>query len=178
MAPEIMIRPLELADLETVVEIALAAWEPIYAYRRQMMGDVLFSTVHPDWRAEKAGQVRRGCAAGPPAILAVATATEAEAGGAEATGADAADRVVGFVTCCVLGSGIGEIGNNAVHPDWQGRGIAPRLYDYCFERLRGRGVRYVKVGTGGAPAHAPARRAYKKAGFSVALPGVEYYREL
>ena len=65
-----------------------------------------------------------------------------------------------------------------VHPDWQGRGIAPRLYEYVFERLRERGMRYVKVHTGGDPAHAPARRAYQKAGFEIALPQVDYYREL
>ena len=87
--------------------------------------------------------------------------------------------MVGFVTCYADAStGIGEIGNNAVHPDCQGQGIAQRLYAYAFERLRERGMRYVKVGTGGDPAHAPARRAYQKAGFDVSLPHVEYYREL
>ena len=74
--------------------------------------------------------------------------------------------------------GIGEIGNNAVHPDWQRKGIATRLYQYAFEQLRERGMRYVKVHTGGDPSLAPARRAYQKAGFDVALPQVEYYREL
>ena len=78
----------------------------------------------------------------------------------------------------VRDAGIGEIGNNAVHPDLRGQGIGPRMYQYAFDRLRERGMRYVKVGTGGDPAHAPARRAYEKAGFTIQLPGVEYYREL
>lgn len=52
------------------------------------------------------------------------------------------------------------------------------MYAYAFARLRERGMRYVRVSTGGDPAHAPARRAYEKAGFVIGLPGVEYHREL
>jgi len=167
---EIVIRPLIPSDVDTLVAIALAAWQPIYAFYRQAMGDDLFFLVHPNWQQEKERQIRQGCAPAPHAIAAVA---EMPASGGQST------QVVGFVTCYVhTSTGIGEIGNNAVHPDWQGQGIAPRLYEYAFERLRERGMRYVKVRTGGDPAHAPARRAYQKARFEIALPGVEYYREL
>jgi ribosomal protein S18 acetylase RimI-like enzyme len=178
MSPETNIRPMRPSDIETVVEISLAAWQSIYEQRRRTMGDDLFAAVHPDWRAEKERQVRRGCASGTSAILAVAQATTSCTALAGEEARSGSTQVVGFVTCYVLGSGIGEIGNNAVHPDWRGQGIAPRLYEYAFDRLRERGVRYVKVGTGGDPAHAPARRAYEKAGFEIALPGVEYYRKL
>ena len=165
--PEIIVRPLEPSDVEVVVELALAAWAPIYASYRRIMGDELFRTAHPDWQKEKARQVRDGCAA---AIAAVAELPPSDGQPA---------RLVGFVTAYVRAAlGIGEIGNNAVHPDWQGQGIAPRLYRYVFDRLRERGMRYVKVITGGDPSHAPARRAYQKAGFEIALPHVEYYREL
>ena len=34
------------------------------------------------------------------------------------------------------------------------------------------------VGTGGDPSHAPARRAYEKAGFGPAIPSLYYYRAL
>lgn len=165
-----LIRPLEPSDVEVVVEIALAAWQPIFAFYRQTMGDDLFFAARPDWQQEKARQVRQACVPDSSAIVAVAQVSECEPSIAQ---------VVGFVTCYAHAkTGIGAIGNNAVHPDWQGQGIAPRLYEYAFERLRERGMRYVKVGTGGDPAHAPARRAYQKAGFGIALPGVEYYREL
>lgn len=60
----------------------------------------------------------------------------------------------------------------------QGQGIGTRMYGYVFDRLRALGMRYVKVSTGGDPAHAPARAAYQKAGFTVGLPGIEYYRKL
>jgi ribosomal protein S18 acetylase RimI-like enzyme len=168
---EIEIRPLEPSDVEVVVGIAIAAWQPVFAGYRQAMGDELFVTVHPHWQREKARQIREACAPDGSAIAAVAEVPEWDGQVA---------RVVGFVTCYVVRPflGIGEIGNNAVHPDWQGRGIALRLYEYAFERLRERGMRYVKVHTGGDLAHAPARRAYEKAGFDVVLPQVEYYREL
>jgi ribosomal protein S18 acetylase RimI-like enzyme len=167
---KIVVRPLSLPDVEVVVEIAVAAWQPIFAFYRRTMGDSLFAAAHPDWRREKARQVRHACAPDSPAIVAVAEQLPHDG---------EASRVVGFVTCYADPStGIGEIGNNAVHPDCQGQGIAQRLYAYAFERLRECGMRYVKVGTGGDPAHAPARRAYQKAGFDVSLPHIEYYRDL
>jgi len=165
----LIVRPLQPGDVEAIVAIAVAAWRPIYAYYRQEMGDDLFSAACPHWPEEKARQVRAACdpASDPQA-------SRAQVGVAELDG-----RPVGFVTFYAdERSGIGEIGNNAVHPDLQGQGIGPLMYQYAFQHLRGRGMRYVKVGTGGDPAHAPARRAYEKAGFTIRLPGVEYYREL
>jgi len=161
---DLIIRPLQPADVEAIVAIAVAAWRPIYAFYRQEMGDDLFSAACPHWPEEKARQVRAACDPQSNALVGVA----------------AIDGLpVGFVTFYANErSGIGEIGNNAVHPDAQGQSIGPRMYQYAFDRLRERGMRYVKVGTGGDPAHAPARRAYEKAGFTIQLPGVEYYREL
>jgi ribosomal protein S18 acetylase RimI-like enzyme len=165
----LIIRPLQPTDVEAIVAIAVAAWRPIYAFYRQEMGKDLFAAACPDWPEEKARQVRAAC--DPPCGP---QASHAGVGVAETEG-----RPVGFVTFYAdERSGIGEIGNNAVHPDARGQGIGPRMYQYAFDRLRERGMRYVKVGTGGDPAHAPARRAYEKAGFTIQLPGVEYYREL
>jgi ribosomal protein S18 acetylase RimI-like enzyme len=167
---KVHIRPLLPSDVDAVVEIAIAAWKPIIARLRQEMGDELFMLARPDWQQEKARRVRKACAPDSSAIVAVAEVAQISG---------QATRVAGFCTCYARPAlGIGEIGNNAVHPDWQGRGIAARLYQYAFEQLRERGMRYVQVRTGGGRAHAPARRAYQKAGFDVALPQVEYYRKL
>jgi ribosomal protein S18 acetylase RimI-like enzyme len=167
---EIVIRSLQPSDVDALAAIAVAAWQPIFAFYRRTMGDDLFFAAHPGWQQEKARQVRNACALDGSAIVAVAEVP---------TIGHTAARVVGFCTCYANSmTGIGEVGNNAVHPDWQGERIAQRLYAYVFERLRERGMRYVRVRTGGDPAHAPARRAYQKAGFEIALPGVEYYREL
>jgi ribosomal protein S18 acetylase RimI-like enzyme len=164
LTEDLLVRPLRSAEIETLVEIAIAAWTPIYAWYRQAMGDELFVAAFPDWAKEKARQVRAACEPDSSAMVGVA---------------ELEGQVVGFVTCYADSrSRIGEIGNNAVHPDFQGQGIGSEMYQYAFTRLHARGMRYVKVGTGGDPAHAPARRAYEKAGFTVQLPGVEYYREL
>ena len=163
MDGEIRIRDLAPGDVDAIVEIAVAAWEPIYSYYRQEMGEDLFQTAFPDWQADKARQVETACRPGSRARVCVA-----EQGG----------EVIGFATYYTNDSGVGEIGNNAVRPDRQGQGIGPRMYGYLFARLRELGMRYVKVSTGGDPAHARARGAYRKAGFEIALPGVEYYRVL
>ena len=161
---EVVIREVRPEDVETAAAIAVAAWERSYACYREVMGEEIFRTLYPDWRARKAEQVRRGCAAD---------------GGVHARVAEIDGRVVGFVTFHVdAGSGVGEIGNNAVHPDSQGQGIAQRMYAHVFEAMRALGVRVVKVQTGGDPGHARARRAYEKAGFDVQLPSVTYYRTL
>jgi ribosomal protein S18 acetylase RimI-like enzyme len=161
---ELNVRPYRPEDQETLVAIALAAWEPINAYFRQAQGDELYDALHPDWRAEKARQIRSACAGDYGLWVCVA----------ERDG-----RIVGFCTYGVRQANfLGEIGNNAVWPACRGQGIAGRLYAYALDDLRALGARYVVVDTGGDPAHAPARRAYEKAGFNVALPVMHYYRKL
>lgn len=164
MPDDIVIRDLKTADIEAVVDIALAAWEPIYAQFRKTLGDELFAAAHPGWRKEKARQVRAACEPDDRATVCVA---------------EKHGRVVGFVTFYADdASRIGAIGNNAVHPDFQGQGIGPRLYEHVFGRLRKMGMRFVKVHTGLDPSHAAARRAYEKVGFTIQLPSVRYYRKL
>ena len=161
---DIVIRELKPTDVEAVVEIAMAAWKPIFDVRRGIMGEELFAATHPDWRRRKAEQVRKACDADSAAAVRVV----------EKTG-----RVVGFISFYTSDtSKVAEIGNNAVHPDFQGQGIGTAMYEDVFERMRGLGMRFVKVVTGGDPAHAPARRAYEKTGFGIQIPVVNYYRRL
>jgi GNAT superfamily N-acetyltransferase len=60
---------------------------------------------------------------------------------------------------------VGEIGLNAVHPTYAGRGIGTRMYEFVIARMLENGMMLATVGTGGDPSHEPARRAYRKAGF-------------
>lgn len=164
MASKLTIRRLKPPDVTAVVEIAVAAWEPIFASLAEILGEELFAAACGDWQREKARQVRRACEG---------------ADGAQVCVADVDGRVVGFATFYGgVQPGIGEIGNNAVHPDFQGHGIAGRLYQHAFVRLRALGMEFVKVSTGGDASHLPARRAYEKAGFDIEFPGVTYYRRL
>jgi ribosomal protein S18 acetylase RimI-like enzyme len=86
---------------------------------------------------------------------------------------------VGFVSWKTdIAPGIGEITLNAVHPGHAGKGIGTALYDHALAALKAAGMQLATVGTGGDPSHAPARRAYEKAGFSVHLPSIYMYRKL
>src|SRR5262249_49935344 len=89
------------------------------------------------------------------------------------------EQVVGFVTfSCDARRAVGEIGNNAVAPDWQGQGNGTAPYDAVLAQMRATGMRVACVTTGLDEGHAPARAAYQKAGFSLGLPSVTYYQEL
>jgi GNAT superfamily N-acetyltransferase len=87
--------------------------------------------------------------------------------------------IVGFL-CFSMSTDkrVGEIGLNAVHPDHAGRGIGTRMYELVLARMKERGMALATVGTGGDPSHAPARRAYQKAGFASAIPSLTLYKLL
>ncbi|MCJ7751309.1 MAG: GNAT family N-acetyltransferase [Armatimonadetes bacterium] len=165
MASDTVIRDLRPDDVEAVVGIAAVAWAPAFSFRRRMLGDDLFAAAYANWNKEaKARQVRTACEPGNHAMVCVA---------------EKQGRVVGFTTFYAThASRLGEVGNNAVHPDFQGLGIGPQMYKYVLARLRGLGMRFVKVSTEGDPAHASARKAYEKVGFSIQVPRIEYYLEL
>ena len=158
------LRPLQEGDLPYLLEIAIAAWEPIYASTRTMLGAELFEAVWPDWRADKSGQIEAACRAEHGARVLVA----------ELDG-----RPVAFASFYLdPEKGIGTIGNNAVHPGQQGAGLGARMVEAALEQMRAAGLRCVKVTTGGDAAHAPARRMYEKASFTRGVPSVTYYQEL
>ena len=51
------------------------------------------------------------------------------------------------------------------------------MYRHVLDEMRAQGARYATAETGGDASHAPARRAYEKAGF-VAVPTVHYFMKL
>ena len=88
-------------------------------------------------------------------------------------------EIVGFVSMSLdHRNGTGEIGLNAVHPGHAGRGIGTQLYEFVLQKMRGAGMEAATVGVGGDPSHAPARRAYQKAGFGPTIPSLWMYRSL
>jgi len=73
---------------------------------------------------------------------------------------------------------VGEIGLNAVHPDYSGKGYGTEMYHFATDKMKTKGMRVATVATGGDPSHAPARKAYEKAGFNIQIPSVWYCKEL
>jgi GNAT superfamily N-acetyltransferase len=72
----------------------------------------------------------------------------------------------------------GRLRLNAVDPARAGQGIGTAMYEHAVTRMRRAGMKVAMVGTGGDASHAPARRAYEKAGFDACIPSVWMYRKL
>jgi ribosomal protein S18 acetylase RimI-like enzyme len=157
-------RPYTADDLDRVIEITLAAWEPVFASFLDLLGTRIFNTVYPDWRAEKIQQLTSQCSLEHGETIFVAVLN---------------GKVVGYaVTYCNHKTTIGEISHNAVDPTYQNQGIATEMYARCLDEMKAKGMTCAHVSTGGDSSHAPARRAYEKAGFDRFIPSVNYFRKL
>jgi GNAT superfamily N-acetyltransferase len=156
-----VIRPLIEDDLDAVVEFSLRAWAPVFASFAKVLGSDIYPRLYPDWSTGQAKAVRDVCA------------------GEHVFVADIAGTVAGFSAVVIRDDDprTGEIDMLAVDPDHQRHGVGAALIAHAVDHLRGAGVVLVDVATGGDPGHAPARRAYAKAGFTP-LPLVRYYRAL
>ena len=155
---KVVIRGVSVGDAPRLEEVRRAAFAPVFASFRAILGeDIYHLTQAPNDEA----QAR---------YLASLLAPDSDW---ELYVAEQAGTVVGFVSVQLnRDTTIGEIGLNAVHPDWAGAGIGTAMYDFTVERMREAGMRVATVSTGGDPSHAPARRAYAKAGFDRGIPSI------
>ena len=163
-ASDPLIRPFEPHDLAALQHIRHAAFEPVFRSFREIVGAEIAALAFTDADAEQAKLLEDICAAGSGHQVWVVTVGEA---------------IVGFVSFTLdADKRMGEIGLNAVHPDHAGRGLGTWMYESVMVRMKELGMALATVGTGGDPGHAPARRAYEKAGFGPALPSLWYYKLL
>ena len=158
------IRPATPDEVDTIVEIAIRAWEPIWEERAGVLGEEFMRAVcGGDWREQKANSLRGHCG------WDLSTVYVTELNG----------QVVGFITFAPFwDKSILEIANNAVDPNHQGRGIGAAQYEHVLDWGRGKGLKYAKVTTGLDDCHAAARAAYERVGFDRSIPSVTYYMEL
>lgn len=143
------LRPYAEADESRVVELSLAAWEPVFASCALVLGSDLNARVYPDWRAHQSSAVQ-------------------DALQRNETWVSVDDRTIsGFVNVIFdEAEDSGEIYMIAVDPGLQRRGIASRLTDFAVAEMIRRGLSLATVATGGDPGHAAARATYEKAGFT------------
>jgi len=157
------IRPAREDDVPVMRQIAIAAWKPIFDEYRRAAGEEFFALNHSNWRETKAAQVENHFRNHPEWTFVT-----------EYNG-----RVVGFITFRINEqTKTAEIGNNAIHPDFQGRGLGLNQYRHVIRFLRERGMKFVVVATGLDKAHAPARAAYEKAGFKPLHRSIKYFMRL
>lgn len=164
MAAKFRIRTFDSADLIALHGIREAAFAPVFQSFRDIVGPDLAATALTDLEQEQAILLDQICG---------------EDSSHEVLIAEREGEAVGF---CSLkfdhSSEVGEIDLNAVHPDHQGVGIGTALYEAALSRMQLAGMKAATVGTGGDPSHAPARAAYRKAGFRYGIPSIYLYRAL
>lgn len=154
------LRPACTTDTDRIVELSLAAWEPVFISFREVLGDDLYRRVHPDWRTDQAASVRDALERNHTWV-AVTDHT-----------------VTGFVNVTFdPDQRSGEIHMIAVDPAAQRQGLASQLTERALDEMRSRGIDLAVVATGGDPGHGPARATYEKAGF-VGAPQVWYAKPL
>lgn len=160
---EPIIRPCRPEDRETVIDIANRAWRPINAAYRTVYGDELFALLFPNPETRVGKNVKAGIEKYPGQTI----ACEAEG------------KIVGFCNYWFdEEKKIGIISYNAVDPDCGLKGIGQRMYKAVLDKFRQRGMLYAKVHTCLDDGHAPARRAYERAGFDISHGSADYYMKL
>lgn len=156
-----MIRSFRQDDLEAIVDIANRAYRPIYENLRKNSGDELFELLFPDEKTFKGRQVEIFCRENPEWVF----VCEEEG------------RIVGFVTFVLeRKTGIGVLGDNAVDPQCDLKGIGQQMYRAVLDFFEKNGMRYARVRT--TADNVPARKAYERAGFNIQREEVVYYRKL
>jgi ribosomal protein S18 acetylase RimI-like enzyme len=159
-----LIRAYAPSDLPILQTIRAAAFAPVFASFRAIVGSEIAALGLSAAEQEQADLLDAIARPDSGHTIAVAQTD---------------NTVAGFVTWKPnIAPGVGEITLNAVHPDHGGKGIGTALYTHALAALKSAGMQLATVGTGGDPSHAPARRAYEKAGFTVGLPSVYLYRRL
>jgi RimJ/RimL family protein N-acetyltransferase len=158
-----MIRKYKPGDLAKIVDMGNRAWREIYRMFRETYGDELFQLVVPNEATFKGEQIKSHCERHPEWVF----VCEEE------------ERIVGFITFTLnFGTKIGEIGNNAKDLDCDLKGIGQQMYKAVLDYFREQGMVYAKVHTGLDYAHAPARKAYERAGFDIHHEDVDYFMKL
>ena len=93
--------------------------------------------------------------------------------------AEAAGKTVGFASYDLdRGTRIGLVSDNAVLPDFRGRGVGGELLARVLAIMREAGMEFAQVFTGPEEPYAPARRMYERHGFRPFNRSVLYARQL
>lgn len=161
MSDEVRIVPAREEHIEAACDIAIAAWTPIREIFRRDLGDEIYESQFSGWQQPKKDSISNALRAGRGYVALVG------------------DTVAGFISYRVVeATKTGVIGENAVNPEIRGKGIGPKMYEFVLNKMREEGLLFASVHTGLDDGHAPARRAYEKAGFKANLPSINYYQKL
>ena len=156
------VRAIAPADHGIVFDIAERAFANARREKRAILGDTLMDLFFPGDEAHSKKQVIGKFLADNPGQAVVA-----ESGG----------RIVGFADWRIAGK-FGVISYNGADPDHHVPGTGTALYRELLRIFRAKGCPAARVVTGLTDAFAPARKAYRKAGFDRKIESVVYYLDL
>jgi len=153
-----LIRPARFADISAIYDITRLAFEPVaFARIREKFFNAKLGG--KEWHEYKGNEVAEFCKNN------IYQTIVAEVGG----------DVVGYATYLLYpDTGIAEIGNNAVHPDYQGKGIGKLMQQEVNRRMHQEGYNKFQVST--LSIDLPAQRIYQKLGFTRVAESFWYLR--
>ena len=158
------IRKYKKEDLPFIMELGNVAWRPIRRVQRETLGDEIFNILHPMGADVDKGLEIEAFAKKTPDNIFVCD--------------DDNGRIIGFILFRINENGVGEICNNAADKTCGIKGIGQAMYAAVLKHFRENGVKVACVHTGLDEGHAPARRAYERAGFSLQTKHTIYYMKL
>ena len=165
LVPGFVIRLAEKEDIDAACTIAKLAWARVHDSFRKIMGADMHDVLCANWEEGKADQVRGHFERTPEWFYVVVRIGD--------------ENVVGFLTVRMdQKKSLGTIGNNAIDPSVQGQGVGSAMHGFALDLFKEKGLRFASVMTGLDEGHAPARRAYEKAGFDIRREDVTYYKVL
>lgn len=154
-----LIRPFRFADAKGIAAVTEAAFGP-YCMARLQEEYFGMALAGKPWHVHKAGSVLAGFRARPLDVVVC----------------EIGDRVVGYASAGYdEAAGIAQIGNNAVHPDFQGRGIGSALQREIARRMDAEGYRRFTVVT--MTHDLPAQHVYEKLGYEKVGGSVVYLKK-
>ena len=167
MEEKIVIRNSIPEDADRIGEIFDMNWTAINLNYKSLIGDELYDIYYGDLKVRMEGNVKMIKERSLDSKTCIVTLVD---------GVVAAFAT--YRTDVKNGVKIGIVGFNACDPAYKGRGIAGKQYAVIFDKMREDGCVAAQVHTGLDNMHAPARRAYEKAGFEKNLPDINYFMML
>ncbi len=156
----VTVRPARFEDIPSICDITEKAFEPVSLarMRQDFFGERLGAK---NWSVYKCRDLEEFCRQRIYQVIV----------------AESAGRVVGYATWLFDSEqGIAEIGNNAVHPEFQGKGIGRALQKEVERRMREEGFTRFTVNTLGVDI--AAQKLYEKLGYIRYAESVYYLRKI
>lgn len=148
---------------ERLLELAIAAWEPIFPAMESQVPAFVYKNFYPEgWEKRQRSDLAEVLDSEPDQVDVAVLDGEP----------------VGWI-CTRLHpeDSMGEIYVIVVSLEYQKRGIGKKLMGCAFERCKAAGMSMVMVETGDDSGHAPARAAYESNGFE-RWPVARYFKQL